>query len=148
MTNTLDKLTRLALLCGIALLASVSTGCVVEVDGDPIIDSVFIYDRADMEVRWSINRSTDPTWCDDLGIETWLVEVSGPDARDVYVDCRADYWNTGSSLYGLDEGDYRVRLTALDFDDVAIMSAGARVNDVYDDGGVDLVDMRLDERDF
>jgi hypothetical protein len=139
--------TCIASFCLLGALVFTAAGCVIEVD-DPIVEPLYFNDMADMEVRWSINGSTDPIWCNDLGIETWLVELSGRDAQDVYVDCRGDFWDTGSALYGLTEGDYRVRLTALDFDDISIVTVGARVDDVYDDGGVDVIDFNLDDREF
>jgi hypothetical protein len=95
--------TCIASFCLLGALVFTAAGCVIEVD-DPIVEPLYFNDMADMEVRWSINGSTDPIWCNDLGIETWLVELSGRDAQDVYVDCRGDFLGHGFRALRVDGG--------------------------------------------
>lgn len=127
-------------------LGSLASGCLVEVtDDDLLFDPIFV---ADMRVHWTIDGADDPAWCDDLGIETWVVEARGPEYRELELSCRSDYWDSGSAFYSLEEGDYRVVVRAMDMDGYEITSAGSRLGEVIDDGGVDVLTVRFNEIDF
>lgn len=142
------------LFCGPLFLccALISTsGCIVEVSDedawvDPLaLDPVFV---SDLRVRWTVDGLDDPTWCDDLGIETWLVEVRGAESLDLELSCRDDYWDSGSAFYGLEGGGYRVVIRALDIDGYEIISEGSRLNNLIDVGGTGMLTMRFRSSDF
>lgn len=117
-----------AALCGVA-----TTGCVV-VDGTT---------TADMEVGWTIDRVDAASLCDVYGIESWVVEVRGPESIDVPVDCRAEDWVTGNALYDILEGAYTVDVVALDAGGFELASIGTTV-DLLFDGSLNTVDKSID----
>lgn len=91
-----------------------------------------------MEVRWTIGGVDAASLCETHGVKTWVVELHGPEYRDVVVDCRANYWTTENDLLMLSQGVYEVHVIALDKADVEI----ARLEtpfDLYDSGRVEVL---------
>ena len=134
------KLRTLAILTALVGAAAMSAGCMIEVDenGAPIGSHL-----ADLEVRWSINGADRAALCSMYGINEWLVELRGPETRDVVLDCRDNYWTTENDLLLLREGFYDVRVVALDSGGFELARRQTTV-DLFDRGYVDV--LRLDFR--
>ena len=101
---------RLALLASVVLGLGSAAGCYVDVDDE--YDAVSYL--ADLEVTWRIAGSQSAGYCDSYGIDHWIVEVRGPESRDVVVDCRANYWSSENDLIALVEGYYEITVVAAD----------------------------------
>ena len=98
-----------ALVMGMTLVA----GCYLDLEpfgpGDPYWE-----DRIDLKVQWSYQGSDSPSWCDNLNVDRWVVELRGPESRDVAVSCHKDFWSSENDLLSLEPGHYTVRIKALD----------------------------------
>lgn len=128
-----NKLRTLALLTALFGAAAFASGCIVEADPGPFGSRL-----ADMEVQWTIAGVDAASLCDAHGVKTWIVELRGPEHRDVVIDCRANYWTTENDLLMLSQGFYDVRVIALDSADVEI----ARLEtpfDLFDSGRVEVL---------
>jgi hypothetical protein len=99
------------LLAGV-LLAS---GCVIAVEDDVLVEPIV----ADLEVSWTIDRSSSAALCAAYDIQRWEVTVSGPEHRSLTLDCRHHWWSSESDLYELPTGYYDVTITAVDSLDYA-----------------------------
>jgi hypothetical protein len=134
-------------LAAIAFLgAGLSAACVLEVDPE---GPLFSNDSrtADLYVTWMLEGADEPSLCDSYGIETWTVELRGPESRDVTVDCRLDTWSTEVDLYNLYEGNYTVTLRAFSAGGVQL-AAGTGSLGVFDTGLVNNLVLRLYSTDF
>jgi hypothetical protein len=121
-------------------MAGASFGC--DLDDDP--DALFL---ADARVEWTIEGSTAPALCSAYGIEDWIIEVRGPDSFDVVVDCRADFWTSGTALFDLLEGFYTIRVRAVDAFDVTLAVIATDI-ELIDDGFVDELEFTFLPEDF
>jgi hypothetical protein len=105
----LNRIRDLSLLAVITLGIAMTSGCVIAVDENGPFNNL-----VDLEVSWTINGSDSASLCGVYGVNTWLLEVRGPESRNVVLDCRDNYWSSENDLLLLPEGSYDVRLTALD----------------------------------
>lgn len=122
---------------GIAVTAS---GCVIAIDDD-------LFRSADLEVTWTINGSDSASLCGVYGVDSWMLEVRGPESRNVVLDCRDNYWSSENDLLSLPEGSYDVRLTALDHGDRQIGKLATSLY-LWDDGHVEHLSLDLIDSDF
>lgn len=136
----MDRLHRLKQLTTATLTALT----VALVAGCGLVDESF---DADLEVTWSIDGSTAPALCNAYGIDTWVIEVRGPEDLDVELDCRVHYWDSGSDLYNLREGTYTIGVVALDRFGVVLTAAESQIT-IFDDGVVDVLDFAFRSSDF
>ncbi len=137
------KLRTLAILSALVTAVAASSGCILEVNdnGRPVTG------LADMEVRWSIDGADSALLCNVHGVDSWLVELRGPEARDVVLDCRDNYWTTENDLLMLGEGLYDVSVTALDCKGYEIARRSTMV-DLFDRGYVEIVRMSFHAGQF
>lgn len=133
------KLSTLAILSALVAAAVASSGCMIEVNEEGLPVSGL----ADMEVRWTIDGVDSASLCSVHGVNSWLVELRGPESRDVVLDCRDNYWTTENDLLMLEEGFYDVRVVALDRNGYELARRSTTV-DLFDRGYVEMV--RLDFR--
>jgi hypothetical protein len=129
-----------------------AAGCVIEVDPDhstisasPAPPSYPLL--ADLEVRWSVSGDQGAALCGYYGVGRWIVEVRGPESRDVVVDCWSARWTTGTDLHLLAEGRYTVTLRGL-HDSGVQMAARSTSLSLYGDGLVTDVAFTLVPADF
>lgn len=108
-TNTKQLVLVGALILGMTLV----TGCYLELDPYGPEDPYWV-DHIDLKVDWNYEGSDAPAWCDALGVDRWVVELRGPEDRDVVVSCHKDFWSTENDLLSVESGDYTVRIKALD----------------------------------
>lgn len=92
-----------------ALMVGLS-GCHLEMG----IDDPWYYDVADLEVNWSIDGSTRTSLCEQFGVDSWELQLRGPEPRVVNVDCKRHYWSSENDLLSLENGRYTVHLSARD----------------------------------
>ena len=65
----------------------------------------------DLEVGWDVDGETALAKCAEYGIAEWEVRADGLDA--LTVAC-GDGWSSGAFFHNIDEGRYRISVTALD----------------------------------
>lgn len=136
---------RVLLVFALATTAAFTSGCVIE---EGALPDVYVgVSRADVEVRWTIDGVDSAALCSVYGIQTWILEVQGPESRDVVLSCSDHYWSSENDLLLLDEGIYTVRITALDAYDNEIASV-ATVTEFFDLGYVDVLNIELSYLDF
>jgi hypothetical protein len=130
------------------LVASILAGLALTA-GACVIDGEYLYvddgpgsSYADLEVRWTIHGAESATLCSNYDIKTWIVEIRGPESRDAVVDCRNHYWSSENDFLMLREGDYTVRVTALDANDRELGSLSS-YRYLYDQGSVELLQMNF-----
>jgi len=103
---------RRAILSTLALgLFTLGTGCLIIDDSAHPAPS---YELVDLRVEWNIAGLRSPDLCSDYSVDRWIVEVRGPESRDVVLDCRLYSWSTENDLTLLPAGSYSVRVRALD----------------------------------
>ncbi len=107
------KAKQLVLVGALILGMTTVTGCYLELAPYGPDDPYWV-DHIDLKVDWSYKGSDAPTWCDALGVDRWVVELRGPEDRDVVVSCHKDFWSTENDLLHVEPGDYTVRVKALD----------------------------------
>jgi len=129
-----------AALLGLGALA----GCVV-VEEDPYGPAP-IY-LADLQVDWRILGSQSADYCDAFGIQSWIVEVRGPESRDVVVDCRAHYWSSENDLLSMFEGHYDITVRAVDRYGYTVALQGSRL-DLLADGYLRQLSFEFRSHDF
>jgi hypothetical protein len=134
-----DRIGRLVLLALLLSLGAVA-GCHVEVT-----DSVG--GLADLQVDWRIHGSQSTSYCDAYDIDRWVVTVTGPETRDVFVDCRAHYWSSENDLLALYAGTYDITVRAVSPTGFTIASQSTTVS-VYDKGYVDSLVFQFSDFDF
>jgi hypothetical protein len=139
MSRTLFALTA-ALVLGLFV-----TGCYVETT-DPHYHEPGVY-LGDLEVSWRVEGSQAVSLCDAYGIDSWDVEVRGPESRDVSVDCRQNWWSSESDLLAMYEGRYTVTVRARDLLGRALAGQSTTV-DVVDDGFVKSLTFQFYPFDF
>ena len=66
----------------------------------------------DLEVRWNIDGSQSTGLCTTYNIHEFEVVADGPEHRQRTFPCN-DRWNTGTRFWDLEEGNYRVTISAL-----------------------------------
>lgn len=91
------------------VLSGLGSGCDTEVTVSP---QPFVL-LADLEVTWGIGGSGDPSLCDQLGIDRWLVTADGPEIRQSDVDCRRDFWSSQGDFFAIAEGNYLITVEAI-----------------------------------
>jgi hypothetical protein len=133
------KLRTLAILSALVAAAAASSGCMIEVTDDGLPVSGL----ADLEVRWTIDSVDSANLCSVYGVRSWLIELRGPESRDVVLDCKDNYWTTENDLLMLEEGFYDVRVVALDRNGYELARRSTSI-DLFDRGYVEVV--RLDFR--
>ncbi|MBW2735061.1 MAG: hypothetical protein JRH20_21985 [Deltaproteobacteria bacterium] len=131
----------LMMLSTLGFVGLLFSGCVIE-EGSEVG-----FSRADVEVRWTIEGVDSASLCSAYGIQTWIVELQGPESRTVVLDCVDNYWSSENDFLVLDEGFYTVRITALDPFDNELASV-ATTTDFYDLGYVDILSIDFLSRDF
>lgn len=132
----------LMLVAGLAL-----SGCYIELDEEVFDDGTTYSYLANMRVDWSIHGSSSASLCSMYGIDTWRIEVRGPESRTVDLDCRADFWSSENDLLAIEEGTYTVRVRALDDwgYQLAVLSTSLYL---HDDGYVENLAFEFDVSDF
>jgi hypothetical protein len=135
------------ILTALTLSTILSTGCVVETGHHDPYSPVSYAALADLEINWTIGGEDSPALCDYYGISHWTVEVRGPEARDVGVDCRSSVWTTASDLHLISEGNYIVTLRAVGLGGETAMIRSTSV-DVLANGYVTQIDFPLGHADF
>ncbi len=132
----------LALLMGMTLVS----GCYLELDPygpeDPYWE-----DRIDLKVDWSYQGSDSPSWCDALNVDRWVVELRGPESRNVVVNCHKDFWSSENDLLSMDPGHYTVRVKAMDHHDHMVAARTVAV-DLSDPAFMENVDINFNAADF
>lgn len=110
MTTKLSKLTRRSALILTAVLALVmASGCYLEMDPhDPYYES-----HVDLQVDWNYQGQDSASVCDVLGVDSWVVELRGPESRNVSASCKGDFWSSENDLFSLEPGHYTVRVKAM-----------------------------------
>jgi len=131
-----------ALVMGMTLVA----GCYLDLEPygpeDPYWE-----DRIDLKVNWSYQGSDSPSWCDYLNVDRWVVELRGPDSRDVVVSCHKDFWSSENDLLSVDPGHYTVRVKALDCAGHMVASKTMAM-DLNDPGYMENVTINFNAADF
>ncbi len=147
----MQRITHSCLLVAAALSVTLlAGGCEVQVGThhDPYAPAAVVSGPlGDLEVSWTVDGDDRAGLCDYYGISHWTVQVRGPEARDVLVDCMTSYWSTGSDLYDLTEGTYSITLQAFDTYG-ATMLVHTTSYPVYADGRVAQVAFPLSGSDF
>lgn len=125
------------------------SGCLVTVEDHSdgwSVDSQKYPLLSDLEVEWSIDGSSSSALCPAYGIDRWRIEVIGPEHRKVELDCQG-YWTTETSLSALSQGDYRVKVKAIDVFGT-ILSAHSTEVDLYSEYGTERVAFSFVSSDF
>lgn len=145
--KTKSNLTRSVLLATLALgTLALAGGCYVETTDDPYYDGPGVY-LADLEVKWRIQGSQSPGYCDSYGISKWIVSVRGPESRDVVIDCRDNWWTTENDLLSMYEGTYSVTVEAEDAYGYVVAGQSTSVH-LVDSGYIDVLTLEFYPYDF
>jgi hypothetical protein len=97
-----------ALLLAMTFLAT--SGCYIE-DEYYYEDGVYL---ADLQVDWSIQGADSSGLCGVYGINRWIVEAHGPEARTTELNCSKYYWSTENDFAAMTEGTYVITVRAID----------------------------------
>jgi hypothetical protein len=76
----------------------------------------------DLEVAWTYDGVQDTTACTTHGIDTWRVELRGPEPLSWEQPCGTKPWDTDVGLYDIIEGTYSVTVLALDANGMELAS--------------------------
>ena len=113
MTNSLTLLVGKCRVLVVALTTILFSGCII--DGDFIEDEFYDdFYYADLVVDWQVRDMSESNYCAVLGIDHWILAITGPESRRVYRDCAFDVWSSELDLVSLYEGYYRIRLEGRD----------------------------------
>ena len=140
------KSRQLVLLGALVLGMSLVAGCYLELDPYGPEDPYW-QDRIDLQVEWSYQGSDSPSWCDTLGVDRWVVELRGPEDRDVVVNCHKDFWSSENDLLSVEPGRYNVRVKALDDHSQMIASRDMSL-DLHDPAYMEKLTINFDAKDF
>jgi hypothetical protein len=139
-----DWIQRFFIIAVLSLSLGAVAGCYVEVEDGGPVGGVYL---ADLQVDWRIAGSQSATYCDAYDIDRWVLTVSGPESREVYVDCRAHYWSSENDLLALYEGTYNINVRAVSSTGATVASQSSTVS-VYDKGYVDNLTFQFYPVDF
>jgi hypothetical protein len=67
----------------------------------------------DLEVNWSIDDSSAASLCTTYGIDHWHILADGPERVSTDISCQGA-WTTGTVLWSIEEGFYKVTVEAVD----------------------------------
>jgi len=98
---------------GIGLLARLAVAVML------ITPSCVVVHTEDLELAWRVDGSDSPSHCSEFGIDTWLIDVVGPETASIDSPC-GDPWDSGTILHNLEGGLYAVTIRAVDADGTAI----------------------------
>ena len=110
-------------------------------------DDPYYEDRIDLKVDWSYQGSDSPSWCEALNVDRWVVELRGPESRNVVVNCHKDFWSSENDLLSVETGHYTVRIKALD-DAGHMVASRTMAVDLLDSAFLEKVTVNFNAQDF
>lgn len=112
MLKKINRSFRGLALAGVLVLgAALTSGCHMGFDLD--VDESWLPGWSDLEVTWTVDSSKSTSACNEHGICKWVVEIRGPEDRDIMLSCSKDYWSSENDFSSMARGLYSVRVSAI-----------------------------------
>lgn len=122
------------------VLATLTLAAVAVVSCHP----VFFWD---MQARWEVDGGRSSSVCAKYNIDVFVVRATGPMVRERSFECGA--WDTGHKFYELEEGVYRVTVSAVEQGSGKSLAAKTASVEVFQDSlDPDMVDFSFAGADF